>query len=149
MYGNKKEAQKELTILLRKKDQGTMVESSKDSINKYLDHWLEIAAKSKVRERTYYSYIDMLRLYIRPTLGLHKLSRFTPLDIQSTYNQLEKRGLSASTIRRAHAVFNASLNQAMKWQMIHKNPASFVELPRIKRKEMEVLSPTQSNLFED
>ncbi|SHF07306.1 Site-specific recombinase XerD [Seinonella peptonophila] len=147
VYGNKKDAQKELLTLLNQKDQGTLIEPSKDSVDKYLNHWLESSAKAKVRERTYQSYMDMLRLYIRPTLGLRRLSKLTPLEIQATYNRLVEQGLSASTIRRAHAVFNAALNQAMKWQIIQKNPAHYVELPRVQREEMTVLSTKQAKQF--
>ncbi len=130
IHGTKKDAQRYLNGILREKDMGTYIEPTKDSVNKYLDHWLEASAKPRLRIRTFNSYVEQLNRYIRPYLATNLLIKLTPLDIQSTYSKLQEQGLSPATIRRSHAVFRSALNQAVKWQMISKNPAEFVDLPR-------------------
>jgi len=37
----------------------------------------------------------------------------------------------------------AALKQAVKWRMLPQNPAQFVDLPKVFRKEMKALSPTK------
>jgi hypothetical protein len=44
------------------------VEGVQITLNEYLDHWLNTAAKPKLREKTYRDYEAMLRRYIQPKL---------------------------------------------------------------------------------
>jgi integrase len=147
IYGTKKDANTYLSATLTAMSAGTFVESSPLTVNAYLDNWLEAAARPRVRERTFTSYEDVLRLYIRPTLGNKKLSDLRPLDLQGLYSDMQARGLSARTIRYAHSVLASALTQAVKWRMAAQNPAMLVELPRSSRKEMEALSPEDVTRF--
>lgn len=145
--GTKKDAQKYLNAVLREKDIGVYFQSSKDSVNKYLDQWLESSAKPRLRERTYNSYVELLKRYIRPYLGASLLGKLTPLDIQSTYSALGEKGLSPATIRRSHAVLRSALSQAVKWQLIMRNPVEFVDLPKEEKKEMLAMTTDETKKF--
>ncbi len=142
-HGNKKAAEKRLTAILSKRDKGTFIEPSSETLDHYLDRWLEDAAKASVRQRTHEGYKDILARYIRPRIGLVKLSNLTPLEIQAAYNKMIADGLSPRTVRYAHAVLRSALNQAVKWQMLYRNPATFVDLPRLEQKEMQALGPDE------
>jgi integrase len=56
-------------------------------------------------------------------------------------------GLSARTVRYTHAVLSSALKQAVKWRMISQNPASYVDLPRLKKTEMKSFSPEEAERF--
>lgn len=147
IHGNKKDAQQYLNGVLREKDLGTFTQPSKETLNKYLNKWLVTAAKSRVREKTYKSYEDLLRLYIRPHLGDFKIAELAPLKIQSIYNKLTEQGLSARTVRYAHSILRDALEQAVKWQMLPRNPAQYVDLPREKKSEKTVMSAANVKAF--
>jgi integrase len=147
VHGTKKDAQQELTRVLRERDTGVLVQPSRITLSLYLDRWLETAAKPRVRPRTFADYTNLLEGYVRPTLGNRELSKLTPLDIQAMYTELGQRGLSARTIRYAHAVLHSALSQAVKWRMLTFNPATAVELPRQTKREMQAFSPEQANQF--
>lgn len=147
IHGNKKAAQQYLNEKLREKDLGIFVQPSRESSNKYLDKWLETAAKPRVREKTFKSYEELLRLYIRPHLGDIKISELTPLKIQDTYNKLTEQGLSPRTVRYAHSVLRDALEQAVKWQMLTRNPCQHVDLPKNQKKEMTILTAGQAKTF--
>lgn len=147
IHGTKKDAETYRNACVRDKDLGVFVEPAAITINEYLDKWLETAARPRLRERTFESYEDVLRLYIRPAIGGKKLSDIRPLDLQALYSNLQERGLSARTIRYAHSVLASSLTQAVKWRMAAQNPALLVELPRSSRKEMAALSPDSAARF--
>src|SRR5215216_6607412 len=66
VHGNKKDAQKYLNAVLREMDLGTFVEPTGMTVNEYLDQWLQASAKSRVRERTYTWYVELLKSYVRP-----------------------------------------------------------------------------------
>ena len=55
-----------------------------------------------------------------------------------------KGGLSARTILNHHRLLSEALGHAVKWDMLSKNPAASVTLPRIATKEMKVLDIRES-----
>jgi len=146
-HGTKKAAGEQLTAVLHKRDRGVAVEPTKLTVDQYLDRWLADAAKGALRERTYASYEDVLRLYVRDVIGTTVLSRLTPLAIQEVYTKMRDDKLSARTIRYAHAVLSSALTQAVKWRILPHNPAAYVDLPRQTKKEMQALSPEQAGQF--
>jgi len=46
----------------------------------------------------------MLQRYIRPYLGERVLASMRPMDVQTTFQKMIERGLSARTVRYTHAV---------------------------------------------
>ncbi len=145
--GNKKDAQSYLNKVLREIDQGSFVDPSPITLDEYLNKWLEAAARPRLAPNTFEHYEDMLKRYVRPALGNHKLSKLTGLDVQSLYSEMLQRGLSARVVRYTHAVLNSALKQAIKWGFIMLNPASLVELPKKERKEMQALTIEQAANF--
>ena len=145
--GSKKDAQRYLNGVLREIDMGTFVEPTAMTLNGYLDHWLEKATRPRVRERTFYSYESLLEKHVRPKLGDRRLSLLTPMEIQDLYSRMLESGLSARTVRYAHAVLSSALKQAVKWRMLSQNPASYVDLPRMKKTEMKAFSPEEADRF--
>lgn len=145
--GTKKDAQKWLNATLREIDLGIFVEPAAESVNAFLDKWLEAAAKPRLRQRTYEDYQSLLRRYVRDELGKLKLSALRPLDIQSLYSKMQEQGLSARVIRYTHAVLSSALKQAVQWGLLSRNPAQLVQLPKQAKKEMQALSPEQVGRF--
>lgn len=145
--GTKKEAQRHLTSVLSELDQGTFIEPSKETLNRYLDRWLETSAIPRLRARTARDYREVLARYVREPLGQKPLASITPLDIQSVYSGMLASGLSPRTVRQTHAVLRSALKQAVKWQLLPKNPAEYVDLPRQKRTEMHAMSPDETKQF--
>src|SRR4051794_30253621 len=82
IHGTKKDAEKYLTGKLRDRDLGLNIEPASESLNKYLDKWLETSAKPRVRERTFDDYTSLLERYVRGPLGALKLSDLRPMHIQ-------------------------------------------------------------------
>jgi integrase len=126
---------------------GVILEHSKTTLNEYLDKWLNVAAKPRLRERTYEDYIQYLNRYIRPKIGKIELSKLKPLDIQAVYTWMLEEGLSPRTVRFAHSILSSALKQAVKWQILPMNPATMVNLPKNQSKEMMTLSPDEARKF--
>jgi integrase len=145
--GNKKEAETYLTTTLTNLSAGTFVEPVKLTVEEYLDKWLATAAKARLRERTHDDYIEKLKRYVRPVIGKLKLSDVRPLDVQLIYTAMADRDLSPRTVRYTHAILSSALKQAVRWNMLTRNPCEAVELPRMERKEMQALSPEEAGRF--
>jgi integrase len=150
IHGTKKNAEKYLTAKLRDKDLGINIEPASESLDKYLEKWLESVVRSRVREATFDDYKYVLDRYVTPTLGAIKLCDIRSIDIQKVYgDMLGEKELSARTVRMTHAVLSSAMKQAVRWHMLPRNPCEFVELPRMARKEMQALSPEEASRFLD
>jgi len=129
--GSRKDAQALLNRLLREKDMGVLIEPARMSLDEYLDHWLTTSVKPRVRTRTHRNYSDTLRLYVRPRIGSRRLGNLKPVDIQAVYSEMQETGLS-SMVRLTHTLLKGALTQAVRWQMLGRNPAEYVDLPKRK-----------------
>lgn len=114
-----------------------------------LDQWLTTVVKARVRTRTFKDYEALLNLYIRPALGSRLIGTISQIDVQSLYAQMFERGLSARTIEYTNAVLQSAFRQAVRWKMLAQNPCAGVDLPRVRRKEMEALSAEECRRFLD
>ena len=137
-----------MTAKLRDKDLGINIEPASESLDKYLEKWLQSVVRSRVREATFDDYKYLLDRYVSPTLGAIKLCDIRSIDIQKVYgDMLGEKELSARTVRMTHAVLSSATKQAVRWHMLPRNPCEFVDLPRMARKEMQALSPEEASQF--
>ncbi|MBZ5675298.1 MAG: site-specific integrase [Acidobacteriia bacterium] len=145
--GSFREAQTYLSGRLQEREIGRLPRAAATSLNQYLDQWLTTVAKPKLRPKSYIDYEALLRLHIRPVLGTRPLGAIVQFDIQSIYAQMFARGLSARTIEYTNAVLQSVFRQAVRWKMLGEDPCIGVDLPRIKRREMEALSVEECRRF--
>jgi integrase len=149
--GTKKEAEARLAQLLHEVNTGAFVEPSIMTVEQYLQRWLADYAGPKVARKTFERYDEIVRLHLAPAFGRHKLSALKPLHIQDYYaaalqnGRLDgKGGLSAQTVLHHHRVLSTALRQAVRWQLLGKNPAAAVVPPRPQRREMSVLDEQET-----
>ena len=53
------------------------LDSSKQILNEFLDRWLELCAKRRLRAKSFRDYEGLLRRYMRPVLGTKELATWT------------------------------------------------------------------------
>jgi integrase len=75
------------------------------------------------------------------------LASLSALEIQTAYQAMIERRLSARTVRYVHAILRAAIRQAIHWQLILSEPTQGVQLPREQRREMSVLTTEQARSF--
>lgn len=142
-----RDAQGHLNKMLSERDRGRKLDPSKQTLNQYLDRWLELCARPRLRAKSLKDYEGLLRRYVRPRLGSKALASISALDIQTLYRDLLVRSLSARSIRYAHAVLRSALKQAMRSNLILSNRADSVDLPRQERRQIGVLTVEQARTF--
>jgi integrase len=134
-------------MIMKAPSLGTFVAPTPKTLDEYLDDWLKNAAKQKGSERTYGDYVYNLKQYVRPKLGLRKLSSISPLHLQELYTELRERKVSPRTVHIVHNILNSAFKQAVKWRVLQHNPAQYVDKPKQVRKEMASLSPDEVTKF--
>jgi integrase len=151
--GTRKDAERELTRLLRTIDTGEHVDPSRMTVREWFGHWLE-TVRPEVSPKTHERYSEILSNYLVPTLGNVVLVKLTPNQIQKAYNvwALKRRdgksgGLSPTTRRHIHRILKSSLKRAVEQQALARNPAAVIRPPKSERREMTALSAEQSVRF--
>ncbi|QDX92018.1 site-specific integrase [Brevibacillus laterosporus] len=149
-YNTKKEAQQAMTQKLHELQTGLTVDASDMTISQYMDYWLENYAKTSTRHTTHNVYENRVKRYITPRIGRIKLKDLKAMHLQKMYGDLLKDGamyreggVSPITIRHIHGLIHKALQNAERWQMITRNVARLVELPRVEKKETLVLTREQ------
>jgi integrase len=130
----------------RDENPGTWVPALTLTVNDFLDRWLD-TWKNSTRENTHWWYSELMRRYVRPTLGEILLSHVRAHHLEKLYQALRERGLSGRTTKHVHARLRTALRWALDTELISKNPIQAVKAPRIEKKEMRFLSPSAARLF--
>src|SRR5437588_6040653 len=86
----------------------------------------------------------MLHRYVRPVLGEQILAALQPLDLQTAYQHMTERRLSARTIRYAHVLMKGAMQQAVRWRLLLENPADGLKVPQEVRNKMRSLTIEQA-----
>lgn len=79
-----------------------------------------------------------------PHIGKKKLAQLTALDALGLYTDLTTAGLSARSIQHTHRVPHRAFVQAIRWNLIVRNPSDGAQAPRAERAEMRVWTPEQA-----
>ena len=145
VYGKKKsEVVRELTKAIADADGRIFTEERDMTVETYLERWLTDAVRGTVRESTYSRDKYLVNSHIEPAIGHLKLKNLTALHLQGLYRSLLDSGLSGSTVQKAHHVLHKALSQAVRWDLIARNPADAVKAPTPSKKAMRPLSAEQA-----
>ncbi len=132
-------------------NEGTYQEPSKMTVAQWLDIWVADYLNG-VKPYTIASYTGIIRNHINPALGAIRLEALNAHTIQRFYNSLGKPNkgrpaLSPKTIKNVHGILHKALGQSVKVGYIHFNPADACTLPRMVKKEMQVLDEVHIKAF--
>jgi integrase len=143
--GTKREAQRECARLISELDKGTAVEPSRMTVAAFLERWIE-HMQGQVSPRSHERYAEIARKNLVPLLGGLALTKLRPEQISQAYatalasgRRDGSGGLSARTVTHMHRVLREALQQAVRWQILARNPADAVKPPKVERRQMAVL----------
>src|SRR5262249_23385262 len=91
-------------------------------------------------------YAELCRKNLVPLLGGLGLRKLRPDEISQAYAKAltsgrrdGQGGLSARTVTHMHRVLREALQQALRWNLLVRNPADAVKPPEVERQQMSVL----------
>lgn len=146
-----------------KMDIGTFIVPNCKTMGELLDEYVRLYGKEKWAMSTYSGNVSLIRNYILPFLKDIKLSDINTRFIESYYQKLKvtpavvnpmKRKpaseyVSAGTIRDVHKLLRNCFEQAIKWELMEKNPCIYANRPKYKAKERAIWTPkTMVRFFE-
>ena len=148
VYGKtRKEVAEKLTDVMAGRDKGLIFDAGKLTVGEHLEQWLADVVKPSASHRTYSTNAQQVRDHIAPMLGRIKLKELRKAHIDRLYREKLDSGLSHATVRRVHAVLHRALEEAVKGDLIPRNPATHANKPKVKQDEIEPLDTSQAAAF--
>jgi len=146
----KRQAQIEVARLISAVKVGTYIEPSKTTFAEFLDRWLD-DVRTRVAPKTHERYAQICHKNIAPLLGAIPLAKLKPEQISEAYakalasgRRKGNGGLSPRTVRQMHAIVKSALAQAVKWELLVRNPAAAVRGPKVGRAAMQTYDLAQT-----
>lgn len=115
------------------------------TLNQWYELWLSEYKCTTVKQGTVDSYRCMYEYYIRDVLGDKMLAEIRSDELQRFFNDMNRSGYSKSTLSLTSVVIGSMFRQAVKNELINRNPVDACILPRGRRKvsERQALSERQ------
>lgn len=150
------EVAKKLTEALSNRQNGIAPVAERQTIEQYLNHWLEHVAGKQVRPKTLRTYKDIVEQHLIPALGnvpLQKLSvqkvrEFMTAKLSQQMDSEAAATFSPRTVKHMRDTLRAALNVAVRDGVLLRNPAALASPPRETAKhEPMILDPDQARAF--
>jgi integrase len=145
VYGRKYgDTQRKLAEAMGDAARGIVVDDNNLTVSEYLDRFLEDVQRGSVRASTYSRDKYLITNHVKPALGRVKLKNLGAMHLQRLYREKQDAGLSASTVQKIHHILHKALAQAVRWDLIVRNPTDNVKAPTPAPKEMHPLSASEA-----
>ena len=116
-----------------------------------IEEYVQIYGHDKWGVYTYSGNVALINNYILPTIGDTKLASINTHFMEKYYKDLLKMPavkstknpdgtgtITESTVNEIHKVLRSCFRQAVKWDMMEKNPAVDATVPKAKKQEREI-----------
>jgi integrase len=143
-YGDtEQEAKRNLKDAQRELERGTLVTARDQTIEAYLDYWLEIRSPT-IRRSTIVNYRSKIRKHVLPYIGRTRLQKLTGDMLQSLYSKLLNEKLSPNTVGIVHIILKSAFKDAVLWGKLAVNPCDKVKPPKRVHEETDFLDLEQA-----
>ncbi|WP_214111074.1 tyrosine-type recombinase/integrase [Acrocarpospora catenulata] len=173
VYGKTREETHEKWVQLHAEAKRGPVVTKSPTLGAYLDYWLREVIEPNLAPSTAATYEVFSRLYIGPALGKKRLDKLGVRDVQTWYNKLRVTcqccaqgkdarrskpkccaagsccGQIASdrTVRDAWTILRAALNSAVREELLTRNVAALMRVPKPRRRKVKPWSVDEARLF--
>jgi integrase len=148
--GTKRQAQIECARLISAIQTGDYLEPSKTTLAQFLERWLE-HMKAQLSPKSHARYCELVRKNIVPLLGSIIMTKLRAEVIDAAYTKAlasgrrdGRGGLSPQTVIHMHRVLKKALSQAVKWELLIRNPVDAASPPKASRGKMNTYDLDQT-----
>lgn len=133
---------------------GTMVIHQCKTVDELLKEYVALYGKTTWSMSVYGSNTALIEHYISPIIGSMKISDVTARVLEKYYMQLLKTPsvhritqkansknviyVAPPTVRKIHNILRSAFHQAVKWELMEKNPAMYATVPKSEAKKREI-----------
>lgn len=150
-FAMQKEADKRKKEIEYKQSIGKFEVQKCATLKELIEEYVQIYGHDKWGVSTYSGNVALINNYILPTIGDTKLASINTHFMEKYYKDLLKMPavkstknpdgtgtITESTVNEIHKVLRSCFRQAVKWDMMEKNPAVDATVPKAKKQEREI-----------
>ncbi|MFF8916886.1 tyrosine-type recombinase/integrase [Streptomyces sp. NPDC015032] len=141
------EAAEKLGKLQDQERNGVPVPSRSWALGEWLAYWLEHIVKPNREHNTYVKYESKVRLYLVPHLGKKPLVRLTPAQLRSFMAELKRMEVPPAARFEVLRVLRNALNRAVREELLTRNVAELVDMPKVTKKEVKPWNAREAITF--
>lgn len=145
------EAKKRKAQVEYEQDTGTFIVPNAKTIDELLEEYMSIYGVNTWAMSTYEARKGLISNYISPIIGDVKLEDVSPRMMDKYYRNLlsvkavprnigksKNEFLTPFTVREIHKLLRNAFNQAVKWEMMARNPVDHATLPKAESKQRDI-----------
>lgn len=146
-----KEALKRKAEIEHQQFNGTFLPPNKQNVSGFLEDFVHTYGENKWGVSMYDSNTSLISNYINPIIGNMEVQSITPRVIDQYIQTLKKTPAAASKNRKARTKYvtdstivkiikllHCAFNQAVRWELIGRNPFDNVILPEVEYKKRDI-----------
>ena len=150
-FGSNADAKKRKAQIEHELSEGTFIVPSATTIHDLLNEYISVYGINTWAASTYDAKRALMDNYVIPIIGDVRLDEVNTRMMNMYYQNLLKvkarensyckgKGLYVSprTVKEVHKILRSAFNQAVKWEMMAKNPVLNCTLPAVQEKEREI-----------
>lgn len=158
-YATNAEAKKRKLQVEYEQDTGSFIVPAARTISELLEEYTSVYGVSTWAMSTYEARRSLMFNYINPIIGDMMLDEITPRTMDKFYQSLlsvktksvnnrkpNSEFLTPCTVREVHKLLRNAFNQAVKWELMTRNPVLNATLPKAEHKERKIW--TAETLFQ-
>jgi integrase len=158
-YGKTRpEVMRKLRDYMSDGDKGIVQPIGAQTLGEFFDAWM-LRLKDNAQNSTYDDYERVYRLHIKPHLGKVALIKISHTTVEAFHRALHAsksqqkvngsppKPLGERTKRKAHNLLSQGLDQALKANLILRNPCDIVDAPKYHAAEMKTLTMEQLHVL--
>lgn len=145
------EAHKRRAEIEYKQTEGTFLPPNKQTVADVLKDYVALYGEKTWSYSTFNSNCSMIANYIVPIIGNKEMKEITPREADKYIKTLQKTQpvevggrrrqteyMTPANIERVIKQLRSAFKQAVRWEVIARNPFDFVTLPKVEKKSREI-----------
>jgi len=130
---------------------GTFIPPHELTVRDFLKDFVSVYGKTHWALKTYDMNVALITNYINPTIGYQLVQNITPKFVDSYYIRLQSiepvstknhkaktKYLTPNTIHNIHKLLRCAFEQAVKWEIISRNPFPKATKPKVEHKKRDI-----------
>lgn len=150
-YPTYEEAHKRRAEVEFRQDSGTFLAPSKETVAEFLVDFVRLYGENRWGLSMYNCNTGLIQNYINPIMGDMPIQSVTPLaadriiqqlrktpPVKTTVNKPKNAYISTAQVEKIYKLLRCAFQQAVRWEIIAKNPFAYTILPKVEHKKREI-----------
>lgn len=143
---NKAHAKQDETKIKHELFEGSYIQETRETLDYWFLVYIQQVAPNRLRESQIYARRSLYNAQLKGRFGRRRLTSITSQEIQRFY--IKKKGvISTSYIHQIHKLLKQIFDLCVKWGALKTSPLSFVILPKLEHKPIEVWNVHECKAF--